>query len=386
MRTGTLKFLSSLKKKDLHGKRVLVRVDFNEPVVGKQFKDGFRLRATAPTIQYLLDSGACVIMVAHLEDNEKKVPIPFKKVLSSVEKNLGCKVTLVTEYTQVALDTVFKKGSKTPVLLENVRFHDGEKKNDQAFAKLLASFADIYVDDAFSAAHREHASIVGVPKYIPAYAGLLFAKELSVLSRALKPEHPFLLIIGGAKFATKFALLKRFVSKADAIFLGGVLANTFLKAHEVDIGDSLYEQDAIDDIQKHFLKSKKIILPFDARVSPGTIGRSVFEIEEGEKIGDIGPETIAVLAELARDTKYVLWNGPLGHIEEGFIDATRDLLKALAKLKKTKVILGGGDTLEVVDELRMQDSFYHVSTGGGAMLDFLADGTLPGIEALKRSR
>ncbi len=386
MRSKSLKLLSSLSLKSLQGKKVLVRVDFNEPIEGNKLKDGFRIRAARATIDFLLKKGARPIIIAHLEDDNTKLPVPFKKVLPSLEKHFGRSLLLVRDYAKRPIEHAFGIAPKNScILLENIRLVRGEKENDPNFASLLASVADIYVNDAFSVSHRKHTSIIGITKLLPSYAGLLFEKEIKMLLPVLRPSHPFLLIVGGAKFATKFSLLKTFIPKADGVFLGGVLANTFLKAHDIEIGQSVYESNALSDIKKHFLKSKKIILPFDVRTAHSPKSKSVFEVEKGEMIGDVGMETTLMIASLARDAKYVLWNGPLGFTKGGYSASTRGLLKALAKLKRTKVILGGGDTLEIIDKLKMHDEFYHVSTGGGAMLDYLADGTLPGIEALKKS-
>lgn len=368
----------------LRGKTVLLRVDFNEPIKKGTIKDSFRVRNTAPTIKDFKKRGARIILASHLENTVLGAPVSFSRVSRQIEKMLREKLTVVKQYSRHALERAFVK---TPtVLLENLRLHRGEEANSPAFAEKLASLADIYVNEAFSVSHRAHGSIVGVPRFLPSYPGPLFQKEIARLSEALKPPHPFLLIVGGAKFKTKFALLKNFLPKADAIFLGGVLANTFLRTHGISIGESVYEKEATRDIQKHFLKSKKIILPLDVIVSKKSPPRGIFDIETGEKISDVGPETVSWLLELSRDSRYVIWNGPVGFTEGGYEEGTRALLKGLAHLTRPKVILGGGDTLMVLDRLRLHHRFYHVSTGGGAMLDFLADGTLPGIEAIIKSQ
>ena len=360
--------------KKLSGATILVRVDFNESIERKKIKDSFRIHATAPTLHELRRRGARLVLIAHLEDSATKKQLSFKPHIAQISKIIGMPLAFSKIYSKKAL------GIAPAVLLENIRFQNGETANDINFARRLASLGDLYINEAFSVSHRKHASIVGITKFLPSYAGPLLQKEVAALSEALKPKHPFLLIIGGAKFSTKVALLKNFLPKADAVFIGGALANTFLKAHGLEVGRSVIEKDALGQMA-NFLRSQKIILPLDAYVSQ-RFAKSVFDVDKGEKIFDVGPESVKMLTGLARSAKYVLWNGPLGFIEGGYDQSTRELLKNLAKMKKTKVIIGGGDTVEVLDEMRLQQHFYHVSTGGGAMLDFLADGSLPGIDAI----
>ena len=365
--------------KKLSGATVLTRVDFNEPVKNGHIKDSFRVRATAPTIRRLVQAGARVVLLAHLEDSVTKKPISLAPYVNGIARTLGVKVAFVREFLPSAVTRGLAK-SKV-VLLENVRFHRGETTNDPRFARALAALANIYVNEAFSVSHRKHASIVGVPHFLPSFAGPLFQKEVAALSDALKPKHPFLLIIGGAKFSTKVELLNVFLPKADAAFIGGALANTFLRAHGLEVGRSSIEKEALPNVKKKFVQSKKIALPFDVCVGK-KLSKSVFDVEATERIYDVGPKSVKLLSRLAREARYVLWNGPLGYIEEGYEESTRALLRALARLHKTKVIIGGGDTVEVLDAMRQKLHFHHVSTGGGAMLDFLADGSLPGIDAL----
>ena len=360
---------------------MLVRVDFNEPLMRGRIKDSFRIRHTAPTIKLLRSRGAQVVLAAHIE-NEKKRQLSLRPLSRVIGKMLGVPLAFDDSYDASRIRSA---AAKSTILLENIRFHKGEEKNNPAFAKLLASFSDIYINEAFSVSHRDHASIVGVTRYVPSYAGPLFRREVERLAHALHPQKPFLVIIGGAKFETKFALLKKFVPRADAVFVGGVLANTFLAAHDLEVGKSLYEKKALPDIKKHFLLSKKIMLPFDVRLGDKGRVESAFEVGKGDSIYDIGPQTIAVLGDIVRTAKTILWNGPLGYLEGGHDQGTRDLLRLLARAKG-KVIIGGGDTLEVLDEMKIGKSFFHVSTGGGAMLDFLADGTLPGIDALRKNK
>ena len=238
--------------KSLKGKTALVRVDFNEPLEHGKIADSFRIKNTAPTIKDLVRRGAHVVLVAHLGDAISKKQLSFKSHILQLSRMLGVKLGFVEEYSKRAITRGLLKNKV--VLLENVRLQKGEEKNDAQFSKLLASFGDLYVNEAFSVSHRAHASIVGVPKLLPAYAGQLFSREVKILGAALQPTHPFLLIVGGVKFNTKFALLKSFIPKTDAVFLGGVLANTFLAAHDIEIGKSMFEASALGVIKKNFLK------------------------------------------------------------------------------------------------------------------------------------
>ncbi|MDP3051999.1 MAG: phosphoglycerate kinase, partial [bacterium] len=257
------------------------------------------------------------------------------------------------------------------VMLENLRIDKGEEKNNETFAKKLADFGDIYVNEAFSVSHRNHASITGIPKYLPSYAGLLFESEVENLSRAFYPKHPFLLILGGVKFGSKLGVLKRFIKIADKIFIGGALANIFFKLKGIDIGESLFDKKV--SVKKYF-GNRKIVLPVDFKKNDGAIL-------------DIGPKTIKELINLIRRAKFILWNGPLGNFEiRDFAKGTEAAAKAIASSNVVSVI-GGGDTAAAVIKMRLtfiQKSF--ISTGGGAMLEFLAKGTLPGIEALLKSK
>jgi phosphoglycerate kinase len=367
--------------RSLKNKTVLLRTDFNEPIIKGRIADSFRISSVAPTIRELKKRGARIVIASHLEHNDR--PVSFGRYFRELERLLGTKLVFTRRVAQPVVRHALTKGV---VLLENMRFQKGEESNSPILAKVLASFSDVYINEAFSVSHRRHASISAITRLLPSFAGPLFRREVDRLSEALKPAHPFLLIIGGAKFKTKFALLKCFVSKTDAIFVGGVLANTFLTASGMSVGKSVMERGAIKDISKHFTKSKKILLPFDVMVEKKGGPINIYDVGESDFIVDIGPETVNMIIELARLSKYVLWNGPLGYTERGYDKGTLALLRGLARLKSTKVILGGGDTLEVMDQMKTRPKFYHVSTGGGAMLDFLADGTLEGIEALKKSK
>jgi phosphoglycerate kinase len=319
----------------LKGKKVLVRVDWNVAfTVDGKIADDFRIQKSMQTLEYLKSSGAEVIIATHLEKGDFEALKPF-----------------------------VPEGMK---LLSNLRSDPGEEANSPEFAKGLASQADIYVNEAFSVSHRKHASIVSVPKLLPSYAGLWFTQEIAKLSTVFYPKHPFLFILGGAKFETKLPLLKKFINIADFIFVGGALAHNFFKELGKDIGDSLVSEGNFD--LPNMYESGKVMLPEDS-------------IIENNKILDAGALTIEKLKQKISEANLVLWNGPLGDYEHGYKVSTLELAKAMAN-SKAESIIGGGDTIAAIQELDLMPRFSFVSSGGGAMLDFLANGTLPGIEAL----
>lgn len=328
---------SILEAGDLGGRKVLVRVDWNVPIEKGEVFNDFRIQKSLPTLEYLKGAGAKVIVATHLEPKHTSME-PLKVYLP--------------------------KGAE---LLDNLRDNPGEEGNSAEFAKELASSADIYVNEAFSVSHREHASIVSVPKFLPSFTGLQFAIEIKELSKAFFPKKPFLFILGGAKFDTKLPLLQKFINIADHIFIGGALANNFFKEQGMDIGSSLVSDG--DFKLKELMETGKIILPEDTIVKYG-------------QILDVGPISIEKLKPLISTAKLVLWNGPLGSYEKGYKVSTLALAKMISEFSRESIV-GGGDTIAAIKELNLFDKFTFVSTGGGAMLDFLAAGTLPGIEALK---
>lgn len=332
---------------DLTGKRVLVRVDWSVPTADGLVLNDYQLKKTFPTIEYLQKAGAKVILISHAErDTDSLKPI--------------------FEHVKNFLPLTFIEQSDL-MLLENLRQNKGEKENSKEYAKKLASLGDIFVNEAFSVSHREHASIVGVPKLLDSYLGIQFSLEIEELSKAFYPKRPFLFILGGAKFDTKIPLLKKFISIADHIFVGGAIANNFLREQGVDVGNSLVGEG--DFKIRELLNTGKIILPEDTIIKDG-------------KIMDAGPITLENLKPIISSSKLVLWNGPLGNYEMGYKVATLALAKMIAEFSSESII-GGGDTLAAVKELNLFEGFSFVSTGGGAMLDYLANGTLVGIEALK---
>jgi len=365
------------------GVKILVRVDFNVPLEAGKVSNGFRIKAALPTIKFLAEKGSKVILLAHLETREGE-NVSLEPVFSFLEKELqalNLKSVFVPDYKKAQAE-IEGMSNGTVALLENVRIFEGEKKNDPAFSRELASLADIYVNDAFSVSHREHASVVGIPKLIPGYAGLQMATEVKELSRAFNPAHPFLFVLGGAKFSTKVPLVQRFLDSADRIFIGGALANDFFKAKGYEVGQSVISKEPLDLAM--YLKNSKIILPVDV-VNENREEKIPDSISKSDKIVDFGRETVNLLRDEISKARFILWNGPLGFYEKGFTDTTIELAKMMAEATKGGAItlVGGGDTIAAIASLGLEDSITFISTGGGAMLDFLAKGTLPGIEALK---
>ena len=353
---------SILEAPDLKGKRVLVRVDWSVPVQHGKVLDDYQIRKSLPTIEYLQKAGAKITLISHAEkDDESLLPM--------------------FQCAKEFLPLTFVELSDM-VLLENLRQNAGEKGNSEAYAKKLAALGDIYVNEAFGVSHREHASVVGVPKFLPSYVGLRFIEEVERLSSVFYPKRPFLFILGGAKFDTKLPLLEKFIQIADHIFVVGALAHNFFKAKNMEIGHSLVSESDFNLIEK--LSNDKVHLPVDMLVKRG--GRTHIDVptnlESEDVIMDAGPNTILELKDIITHSSSVLWNGPLGYYELGYKQYTMELAKILAESGK-ETIIGGGDTLAVIKELNLYDKFSFVSTGGGAMLGFLAKGTLPGIEALK---
>ena len=345
---------------NFRGKKVLLRVDFNVPLSGGKVADDFRIRAHIPTIKMLLKKGAQVFLITHLEVNGKTPHLGVVRNL--LERLLDLRVGFARGKLPVS-----RRFFERAVLLDNIRLNPGEKKNDLKFAKLLATWGDYYINDAFAVSHREHASIVLLPKLLPHETGPLLKAEIKNLSKFFKPRRPFLVIIGGKKFETKEPLISKLLKSADAVFIVGAIGNTFLAKRGVDVGKSKVEN---VKIPKSLLWSPKILLPEDWAMKGGVIL-------------DAGPKTVRALSQLAKKAEFVLWNGTLGLCEKGFEYGTRTLAKELGKSKAYKVV-GGGDTVAAIRKFKLEKNFDFISTGGGAMLEFLAKGTLPGIEALKR--
>lgn len=366
-----MKNIKQLSAKQLAGKIAIVRVDFNVPFKNGKIAETFRIDQSWPTIDYLLGKRAKVLLISHLGDEEASL-LSVAKYLSHHQKT-----KLATDFKQAR--ELLEENNL--VLLENLRLWPGEKNNDKFFAKELANLGDIYVNDAFSVSHRAHASVVGLPKLLPSYAGLRLVEEIKNLERVIKPKLPLVVILGGAKFKTKIPLIKK-LSKADKIFLGGALANSFFKAQDLEVGLSVRDEEV--SYIKPFLKKKNLRLPIDVTIAnaQGQTIKDPTAVLKKEAIFDIGPETLAEIAEATKGAKTVLWNGPLGWFEKGYTKGTLETAKILAKTKAFTVI-GGGDTLAAIKKLKLEDKFGFISTGGGAMLDYIASGgKLVGIKVL----
>lgn len=368
---------------------VLVRTAMNVPIENGVVINDYRLRRALPTIQYLSERGARVVLASHIGEKGTETLAPVAHTLAALISNVSFCDTSIGEAARHAIRSM-RPGDV--LVLENLRRHRGEKENDSAFAKELALLADVFVQDSFDACHRRHASIVGVPKLLPSYAGILLEEEVRELAKAMHPGHPSLAIIGGAKFSTKEPVLKSLLAVYDKVFVGGALANDFLKASGHEVGASLVSGAGAAEIRT-LIENKKLILPRDVVVTPkevsGTPDASMHArislknaVTATESILDVGPATVAQLADLATHAKTVLWNGPLGNYEHGFTDATDALARAVSA-SSAHSIIGGGDTIAAIEKLGTLDRFSFVSTGGGAMLDLLANGSLPGIEALE---
>ncbi len=363
--------------KNIKGKKVLIRVDFNVPIKNNRVEDDFRIQSALPTIKFLQKKGAKIILITHLGKGGDSLA-PVAKVLNKYVKTKFIKEVVGSSVTKAIEE--MKNGEI--VLLENLRNNKGEKECDKGFAKKLAELADIYVNEAFSVDHRKDASIVLLPKILPAYAGFQLEEEVKNLSIAFKkPKHPFLFILGGAKFSTKMPLIKKYLKFADCIFVGGALSNDFLKAEGYIVGKSLVDDSKFN--ARKIIKSNKLILPVDVIVKSGKyiVNKRVEEVGMDDYILDIGSETVKKLDLIIKESKFILWNGPLGKYEDGGDKSTKEILKLVASSKANSVI-GGGDTVALISKMKMQKKFSFVSTGGGSTLDFLANGTLPGIKAL----
>jgi len=378
---------------DLKGKRVLMRVDFNVPMQDGKVTDDKRIKASLPTIQYVLDQGASVILMSHL-GRPKDGPDPefsLKAAAEVLAGHLGRPVKMAPDCVGPEVEAMAKALQPGEVLmLENTRFHAGEEKNDLELAKQLAALGDVYVNDAFGSAHRAHASTEGVARFLPAVSGFLMEQELEYLGRATSnPEHPYIAILGGAKISDKILVVENLLSKCDKLIIGGGMANTFLAAKGYNMQDSLVEAEAIETAKGILAKyADKIILPVDAVIADkfdaeaNTQVVDVDKIPAGWRVMDVGPKTLAAYKEALQGARLIVWNGPVGVFEmPKFAEGTFTLARMLAESGATTVI-GGGDSASAVKKAGVAKQMTHVSTGGGASLEFLEGKELPGVAAL----
>lgn len=387
----------TIKDIDVKGKRVFCRVDFNVPMKETEVGDDTRIRAALPTITYLVEQGAKVILASHLgrPKGEVQEELRLDAVARHLANLLDKEVAKANEAVGPEVEKYIAQMKDGDVLLlENVRFYQGEETNDTELAKSFADLADIYVNDAFGAAHRAHASTEGIAHHLPAVAGFLMEKELTFLGKTLEnPEHPFTAIIGGAKVKDKIGVIENLLTKVDNLIIGGGLSNTFIKALGHEIGDSLLEEDKID-LAKTFIeqakeKGVKLLLPVDCVVADefsNTATTQLVSIEDiptGWRALDIGPRTIDLFRNVIVDSKLVIWNGPMGVFEyDLFAQGTNSVAKAVADCEGTTII-GGGDSAAAVEKAALAEYMTHISTGGGASLEFMEGKKLPGVSALK---
>ncbi len=386
----------TIRDVDPSGKKVLVRVDFNVPLADGRVADDTRIRAALPTIEYLIERDAKIVLCSHLGRPNGVTPgLSLEPVADRLEELMGRPITLLPtswlgpKLAEVDLD------SGVVAMLENIRFHLGEETNDPAFAKTLADAFDLYVNDAFGAAHRAHASTEGVARILPAYAGLLLEKELRALGGLLEdPARPFLAIIGGAKVSTKIDVLRALLARVDVLAIGGGMANTFLLAMGRKIGRSLAEPDRVDEARRiqddAKTQGKRLLLPDDVLCAPSldeagaraATVKGIADVADELAIVDVGPRTIERYADEIHRAKTIFWNGPLGVFEiPAFATGTKRVAEMLAASGATTVV-GGGESVQAVEELRLAGKMTHVSTGGGASLELIEGKTLPGVAAI----
>ncbi len=375
-----MKSITEIPGHELKGKYVLVRAGFDVPLDEKgEVSDVFRVERSAETLTYLSQLGARVIVLSHIGRDPSETNAPVASALQ-----FHAAVVYVPDLLgPAAIEARSAMRDGEILLLENLRSDPREVANDDGFAKELAALGDIYVGDAFSAAHRAHASIVGVPKYLPHYAGLLMTEEVRQLDKARNPEHPSFAILGGAKFETKAPLIKQLLASYDGLFLTGALANDVFKARGLPVGRSVVSkelptEDVLED--PHFLAPIDVTVE---RLDMQAMVKLPGEVEAGDKIVDIGPDSIKEIAPYIENAKFILWNGPTGLYEDGYVSWTHAIVELISESSAQKVI-GGGDTIAAIQESgRGEDNLGFLSTGGGAMLEYLLHGTLPGIEALQ---
>lgn len=394
--------IKSILQTNLSGKKIVLRVDYNVPLKNGKVSDDTRIRESLPTIKHLLKQNCSIVIISHLGRPEGKITEEFSlaPIAKKLKQLLGQKVLFLSSKIDQRLVSYCEKlKPKQIIMLENIRFYPQEEANDSKFAKLLSQLGQIYVDDAFGCAHRAHASIHAITKFLPSYAGLLLEKEVRQLSLAFQHlKGPVSFVIGGAKIDTKIDLIKSFAGRADYFIFGGGIANTFLAAKKYQLANSLLQKDMLGTAREIEVairrKNKNIMLPKDFAIAK-KLGSFILpknfrgtKVPAGYAIYDIGQKTAREFAEIIKKSQTIIWNGPMGVSEyRPFRKGTKIIAEAIAKATRqgATTILGGGDTLEALKTLRLPaKKFTHVSTGGGAMLEFLEKGTLPGIEVLEK--
>jgi phosphoglycerate kinase len=377
-----MRYLTNIPREDLKGKRVLLRTDLNVPIDNGKVVNDFRIRRSLNTIKYLSKHGAKTVVISHIGRKSDETLEPVAKILDKNLSNFAFVSDTLDKVVQEVAGDKMKKGDV--VLLENLRRYEGETQNNNEFAKALSLLGEIFVGDAFAVSHREHASIVGIPKFLPSYGGLLMQDEIEHLSMALKPPQMAFAVLGGAKFETKEPLIEKLSAVYDNVFIGGALANDIFLAKGFEVGRSLISDKRPSD---EILFHKKVIAPVDVVVEKlDGNSRTCLpnQVKVDEKIVDIGPESIKEIIPLIKNAKFILWNGPMGLYEGGFDKWTRELAKEISK-SDAHTIVGGGDTLATIQDEDLEDDFSFISTGGGAMLEYLLNGTLVGIEVLENN-
>jgi phosphoglycerate kinase len=384
---GIEEFVKGQELGNLASKTFLIRADFNVPIENGIVVEDLRMRSVLPTVNLLREVGAKIILISHIETKDGS---GMEVVAKHFNDNLGLSVKYVDEVIGEAVNSAVSELEDGEVLLlQNLRVNEGEKNNDENFAKELAGLADFYVNDAFAVSHRKHASVVGIPKFLKHFAGMQLMKEIKSLTEAINPPHPFVFILGGAKFDTKLPLIKKYLDKADSVVLGGALVNDVFKARGFNVGKSLVSDGATDI--SDIISNPKLIIVDDVIVHDAddvakVTVKKISEVADNDVVADAGPSFGDVLRSIVSDAKFVLWNGPLGNYESGFTDQTILCAKILMECG-VRGAIGGGDTVAAVKSLGLDDldqkSNLFVSTGGGAMIDFLVNETLPGIEALE---
>jgi len=390
--------MKTLEDFEFQNKRVLLRCDFNVPLSEKrEILDDFRIRKTLPTIEYLKQKQAKIILISHLGDSEKgkEKKYSLKPIASRLEELLNQKINFIPDCLGRNVEKKIEKMKAAEViLLENLRFYPEEKENEPNFVRKLAQLGDIFVQDGFGVCHRSHASVVGIPRILPAACGFLLAEEIAILSQVLEnPDRPLIVIIGGVKISTKIELVRQFLERADHLLLGGKIANTLLKVKGLYIKEPWEEEEEklLKVLERINLTNPKLHLPVDGIIALSSLEErylrqgAVGTLRKEEEIFDIGPETIETFKKIIESAKMIVWNGPLGYFEKPPFDkGTTEIAKAIVESDAFS-IAGGGETIEFINKNGLTEKFNHISTGGGAMLDFLSGQLLPGIEVLEEN-